>query len=231
VIAVSERTVGRIYADVTAAARTLSDKEFDLRIIIDGSPNSIAPELKNTTRECVIQIERMERTMIENIEEFTSLMSFLKKEQIDDGVWEVFGGTPTLYIQLADIVVELKKFNYQSDAIKVYIQNFMYSYLLKSFNGILMQNSHNNNKTINEFRQHHKRKIPLSEFDMKGLILDCPNKTFRMTEETDDHFVVPTTPAVDLIIRENVNNAADVKQLWKNYSMLQNKIFLQDFLI
>jgi hypothetical protein len=143
VIAVSERTVGRIYADVTAAARTLSDKEFDLRIIIDGSPNSIAPELKNTTRECVIQIERMERTMIENIEEFTSLMSFLKKEQIDDGVWEVFGGTPTLYIQLADIVVELKKFNYQSDAIKVYIQNFMYSYLLKSFNGILMQNSHN----------------------------------------------------------------------------------------
>jgi hypothetical protein len=100
VISVPERTGGRDYADVTAATRELADT-YGLRVIIDGSPNSNPPDLKHTNRQDVDNIERMKRDDLEKIPEFGDLISFLKKHHLDDGVWEVLGGTPIHYIHLA----------------------------------------------------------------------------------------------------------------------------------
>jgi hypothetical protein len=50
VIRVPERQQGQQYADVTAAVRGLAD-EFGLRVIVDGSPNSIPPELQATVKQ------------------------------------------------------------------------------------------------------------------------------------------------------------------------------------
>ena len=86
-----------------------------MRVIIDGTPDSIPPDLKATGREVVMDIERMSTDVIENISEFEDLISFLKKHHLDDGVWEVFGGTPSYYIQLMGIKAEFS--DTQTDSI------------------------------------------------------------------------------------------------------------------
>jgi hypothetical protein len=108
-ISVPERTGGRDYADVTAAMRELADT-YGLRVIIDRSPNSIPPDLKDTNKQDVVNIEPMKRDDLEKIPEFGDLISFLKKRHLDDGAWEVLGGTPIHYIQLARKKAEFASF-------------------------------------------------------------------------------------------------------------------------
>ena len=50
VIKVPERLSGQNYADVTAAVRDLADL-YDLRVVVDGSPNSLPPTLLATSEK------------------------------------------------------------------------------------------------------------------------------------------------------------------------------------
>mmetsp|Transcript_25112 Transcript_25112/g.22828 ORF Transcript_25112/g.22828 Transcript_25112/m.22828 type:complete len:158 (-) Transcript_25112:119-592(-) len=99
VIGVPERTGEEKYASITGATRELAD-EYNLRVVIDGSPNSLPPELMTTTREIIYYIEEMDKSQIERIVEFESLITFLKKNNLFDAVWEVIGGVPSLFILL-----------------------------------------------------------------------------------------------------------------------------------
>ena len=74
VIRVPERQIGEQYAQVTSAVRALTD-DFGLRVIVDGSPNSIPPELLTTKRETLIAVEPMSKTQIESIPEFKGLIT------------------------------------------------------------------------------------------------------------------------------------------------------------
>lgn len=126
VISVPERTGRRDYADVTAATRELTDT-YDLRVIIDGTPNSIPPDLKDINRQDVVNIGPMNRDDLEKIPEFEYLMSFLKKHHLDNGVWEVFGGSPIHYIRLAEIIAEFASF--QGDVVVNKIKDYAHSEL------------------------------------------------------------------------------------------------------
>ena len=62
VIRVPERESGEPYAQVTSAVRDLTDL-YGLRVVVDGSPNSLPPTLIATKREMVVAVEPMsERT-------------------------------------------------------------------------------------------------------------------------------------------------------------------------
>ena len=46
-----------------------------------------------------------------------------------------------------------------------------------------------------------------------GLLLDYPNKVFREVKTMEDWSIVPSSPAVSLIISENIQNGAGVREL------------------
>jgi len=73
-IRVPERLSGQNYADVPAAVRDLADL-YGLRVVVDGSPNSLPPELLATKRETVIAVELMSKEQIESIPEFKVTIS------------------------------------------------------------------------------------------------------------------------------------------------------------
>ena len=50
VIKVPERQIGEPYAQVTSAVRDLADL-YDLRVVVDGSPNSLPPTLLATSEK------------------------------------------------------------------------------------------------------------------------------------------------------------------------------------
>ena len=48
---------------------------------------------------------------------------------------------------------------------------------------------------------------------MMALLLDYPNKVFREVDTADDSYIVHSSPAVSLIISENVQNGVGVREL------------------
>jgi predicted Zn-dependent protease with MMP-like domain len=211
VISVPERTAEEKYAAVTAASRELADI-YGLRVIIDGSPNSIPPNLKTTNREVVIDIERMSRDVIEKIPEFEDLISFLQKHHLDDGVWEMFGGTPSHYIQLRRIKAQFS--DSQTDSIIEAIKGYAHSHLLTALNDHIGKSSPNTKAIIRVLREKKTTKIPFMILEAQGLLLDYPNKVFREVNLGDDIYVIPSTPAVSLIISNSITNGVEVEKLW-----------------
>jgi len=212
VIRVPERQIGQPYADVTSAVRSLAD-DFGLRVIVDGSPNSLPPELLATTRETTISVEPMAKDQIESISELKDLIDFLKTHQLDYPVWKVLGGSPANYLKLKEKFNGLKLTHTATDLIVEEVKNHLQSVLLDALNKNVGKSSSNTKEIIKVFRDKKAIKIPQMELEAMGFLVDYPNKVFREVKSLEDWFVEPATSAVSLIISENVQNGAGVHEL------------------
>jgi len=99
VINATERKVGEEYASLTGAVRTLVDK-YKLRVVVDGSPNSLDETLLRSTRETIIDIKPMTQEMIWRIEQLQDLFKYVKEADLDDTVFALLGGIPSTYEKL-----------------------------------------------------------------------------------------------------------------------------------
>jgi len=212
VIRVPERQIGEPYAQVTSAVRSLAD-DFGLRVIVDGSPNSIPPELLTTNRETVIAVEPMSREQIVSIPEFEGFIGFLKSRQLDCPVWKVLGGSPAKYLKLKEMIDELSLSNTATDVIIEQVKNHLQSVLSDALNKNIANSSANTKQIIKSFREKKIIRIPKMQLEAMGFLLDYPNKVFREVKALDDWFIEPATSAVSLIITENVQDGAGVREL------------------
>ena len=101
VINAAEREIGHGYAGLTGAVRTLVDK-YNLRVIVDGSPNSISDSLLRTERERVFDIKPLTSEMIWQFEQLQELFKYVKDAGLEDTVFAVLGGIPAKYEKLWD---------------------------------------------------------------------------------------------------------------------------------
>jgi hypothetical protein len=203
VIRVSERQQGELYCQVTSAVRGLAD-DFGLRVLVDGSPNSIPPEIKATGRQSNVYVMPMERELINKIPEFSEIVQFLTKHSLEEGVWRVLGGSPQRYNMLAEIISMHMAANDATDTIVAEVKNHVRSLLLDSLNDNILKSSPNSKKIIKMFRDLKVGRISISKLKAQGLSLDYPNKVFREIEKGMHRFVEPASPAVGLIIQENI---------------------------
>ena len=214
VIKVPERQIGEPYAQVTSAVRDLADL-YDLRVVVDGSPNSIPPELLATKRETVIAVEPMTREQIESIPEFKGLIALLKSHNLDEPVWKVLGGSPADYLKLEEAIIDnkLSLSDTASDVVVNQVKDHLQSVLSDSLNKNVLNSSANTKAIIDAFREKKAIKIPKAELKAMGLLLDNPNKVFREVKTMEGWYIVPSSPAVSLIITENIQNDKGVREL------------------
>jgi hypothetical protein len=213
VIRVPERISGQSYADVPSAVRALAD-DFGLRVIVDGSPNSIPPELLTTKREMVIVVEPMSREEIESIPEFKGLIDLLKSCNLEGPVWKVLGGSPASYLKLKETMnINLSLSNTAPDEVVNLVKMYLQSILSDALNKCIATSSANTEAIIKEFRNKKANKIPKMELKSMELLLDYPNKVFREVKKTEDWYIVPSSPAISLIISENVQDGVGVYEL------------------
>ena len=213
VIRVPERLSGQNYADVPSAVRDLADV-YGLRVVVDGSPNSIPPELLTTKREMVIAVEPMTKEQIESIPEFKGLIDFLKSRDLDEAVWKVLGGSPADYLKLEVAITdnESSLSATASEEVVNQVKNHLQLVLIKSLNRIL-KSSLTTKQIIKIFREKKIIRIPMAELEADGLLLDYPNKVFREVVTMEGSYIVPSSPAVSLIISENVQSDEGVREL------------------
>jgi hypothetical protein len=99
VINATERRVGQDYAGLTGAVRTLVDK-YKLRVIVDGSPNSLDETLLRTNRQRLIDIRPMTKEMVWQIGQIQDLLKYVKTAGLEESVFAVLGGNPSRYEEL-----------------------------------------------------------------------------------------------------------------------------------
>jgi len=213
VIRVPERQIGKPYAQITSAVRCLAD-DFGLRVIVDGSRNSLPPELLTTKRQMVIDVEPMSKEQIESIPELKVLICFLKIYNFDEAVWKVLGGSPTDYLKLKEYVHgNLLLYDAKCNKVVVELKNRIHSVLSDSLNKYILNSSKNTDKIIEIFKEKKIIKIPKSELRAMGFSLDYSNKVFHEVKPEGRWFVEPSTPAISLIISENVHDDNGVFEL------------------
>lgn len=222
VISVPERELGQAYADVTAAVRALTDG-LGVRVVVDGSPNSLPPGLGTTTREVVQYIDLMNKAMIEDISEYADLTNFLKAYHLDDVVWKVLGGSPCDYSKLNKTFNKNRDF---SDTAFLAVKGFIRSILQDACNSTVAKCSENTEEIIKVFRE--MKVVRLDNLKLRAtklkLQIDYPNKIFREVKRDKVWCVEPVTPAVGLIISENILTSEDVANLTDTLFLASPKI-------
>jgi hypothetical protein len=209
VIRVSERQFGEKYAQVTAAVRELTDN-FGLRIIVDGSPKSIPPEILSTLRETVIVVESMSKEEIESIPQFESVVKFLKAHHLDGPVWSVLGGSPAQYVKLKESIQILPD---KPDAALKQVKDHLEAVLFKALNNVIRKSNANTKEIIKLFKNEKKVKMSMEEFENLGYALDPLNEVFREVEREDESYVEPASAALSLIISNDIHGREGVREL------------------
>ena len=217
VIRVPERLCNQNYADLPAAVRALAD-DFGLRVIVDGSPNSIPPELLTTRRQTKMVVELLSRDQIESIPEFKSLIDALRAHKLDSLVWNVLGGSPSKYVKLKELISS-KLHLPPSATVSKEIVDQVKCHILSTLSEALYKNidksSANTKAVIEVFRKKKISNIPVTDLTAMNLSLDYPNKVFREVMLFDECLVEPATPAVSLIITENIGNKVGIHKLFE----------------
>lgn len=219
VISVPERLSGQLHADLPSAVRVLAS-DFGLRVIVDGSPNAIPPELLATVRETVFDVGPMSRNQIESIPEFEDFIGFLKTHHLDGPVWKVLGGSPARYLKLKETIDRLSLSNAATDTIVSGVKKHIGAVLSNALNQNVLSSSATTNEIIKLFREEAKTSAKISKgwLKQKGYLLENPNKVFHEVNISDRWYIEPVTSAVALIISENIQDDYQV-------DALQEKLF------
>ncbi len=147
-------------------------------------------------------------------------MCFLRKYELEDGVWRVFGGSP-IYYSMLSLMIEEGGSNMTEvvDVIKDYIHRHLQVALYEN----ILESSPNTEAIIRKFRELKRGQISVLELKAESLQLDYPNKVFREIYLENGVFIVPITPAIGRIINENILDDSGL-------NMLSETIFAKDVL-
>ena len=96
----AERKPTQQFADLDSSARALT-YDYGARVLIDASSNSLPDAATATKREDVLEVEPMQRELLEALPKLQSLHVALKRANLADVVWMCMGGNPADYESLA----------------------------------------------------------------------------------------------------------------------------------
>jgi hypothetical protein len=194
VLRAGERRDGQDYAGFPGAARELAG--YGLRVLIDGSTNSLPSELLTTLRQAVLELEPMPRNILLSIPEYAGLLKVLREEGLEDVTWQVLGGVPAHFDELRLLMACNEPTAYRRVIVK-YLRDEISKAIdrrdtmlavypaMKAFLGLF--------KTQSE--------VPKSLLTEKGIVNPSPNKVLRVVLRGDCVKLVPADAAMALVLR------------------------------
>jgi hypothetical protein len=216
VINAAERKVGQDYAGLTGAVRTLVD-DYKLRVVVDGSPNSLDETLLRTTRQRVFDIQPMTKEMIWQIGQLQELFKYVKDAGLEDTVFAVLGGIPSRYEELWDN----SKIDFQAgrDAREV-IGTHLCAAVSAAIK--LVKDSKKKGNDMEEIiKLLDKEKMwILSDTLTYKLQRPTPDKVFREVERDGMFVLIPASNAIGIVLQHGLSKKPSLTELEK---LLKNK--------
>jgi hypothetical protein len=209
VLRAGERRDGQDYADIPGAVRELAG--FGLRVVVDGSTNSLPPEVLATKRQRVLELEPMPRDTLRSIPEYVDLFDLLHAEGLEDVAWQVLGGVPADY----DELLSSKKECNERSAYRRVIVDYILDEVGKAISRRdRMLAAHPAMEAIlDEFKS--KTEVPESLLNKKGIVNPSPNKVLRVVLRNHVAVLVPSDAAVALVLRLCLTTTPSIEVLQK----------------
>ena len=205
-----ERKIGHQYADMAGAVRTLVDK-YRLRVIVDGSPNSLDETILRIEREIVVEIEPMTKEMIWKLDQFQDLFKFIKEAGLDDVVFAVLGGNPSKYEKLWETTESaLKNGQNARDVIGNFLLNVIRSAVRIIRNSVI---TYPKVKKIIKLFDKKKNYVPTKLLEKYHLKRPTSEKVFREVPIINDWFLIPASNAIGLVLRHNLSASPTLEKL------------------
>jgi hypothetical protein len=205
VLRVSERPVGKEYAETAGAVRSLVDCGF--RAVIDSSPNSLEPGTLATLRQAVIEIGPMPRALLFSLPEHAALHRALREAGLEDVVWAVLGGVPAHYIALHDTLRRAAPEDTEG-LVELYLDEQLRDAIsrlneLKPHPSLL--------PVLDDFRSVDE----VAESRLREVVSPSPNKVLRKVAARGGKATVfvPTDSAMALVLRHRFEEAPSLGEL------------------
>ncbi|KAI3632709.1 hypothetical protein MIR68_009251 [Amoeboaphelidium protococcarum] len=212
VLNATERSPGEAYAGLTGAVRTLKEK-YGLRVIVDGSPNSLPPSLLSTERQRVLVIQPMDWETVQKLEQCKPALEWINSAGLEKAVWAVLGGVPAKYDRLVNVIMESKLD--PSKDLRVVIGDFLVDEVKKAMKSVTeATEAFPDMKKILELLDA-ELKVPrkaLAENNLQRPILD---EILREIERDGKFVLVPASGAISLVLRHKLSNAPSLDELLK----------------
>jgi hypothetical protein len=210
VINAAERKVGQEYAGLTGAVRTLVD-DYKLRVVVDGSPNSLDETLLRTKRQSIIDIKPMSKEMIWQIEQLQDLFKYVKEADLDDTVFAVLGGIPAGYEELwRNAKTDLQDGQPPQQVIG--------SHLCAEISAAIKLVKDSKTKTndmeeIIKLFDKEKKLILSDTLTVKRLQRPTPDKVFREVKQDGVFVLIPASNAIGIVLKHSLTKEPTLNEL------------------
>jgi hypothetical protein len=214
VLRASERKSTQQFADLDSSARLLTH-EYGARVLIDASNNSLPNEATATKRANLLELEPMQRELLEQLPDLQLLLVALKKSDLADIVWMCVGGNPADYKSLRTMWI------CQPEDIELVVALFVQDLISKALMNI------NNALTSNErlkslydkFRENSE--VPSAILKDMKLVRPSPDKVLRQVKMrvtpgshgSGRYILIPADAATALVLRTGINEIPSIDEL------------------
>jgi hypothetical protein len=211
IINATERKIGQESASLTGAVRTLVD-DYKLRVIVDGSPNSIDESLLNTERADVIDIKPMTKDMIWSLPQLQAFFSIINKtDNLADIMWAVLGGIPARYEK---IWRKFERLRLSVDA-KQLIGELLCDEISSAIKIVEDSKTISNMTEIIELFDKEQNGIIKHQLTTKKLIRPTPDKVFHEMKKDKVFMLVPASNAIGIVLHHNLTKEPTLETLEK----------------
>ena len=209
VINAAERSIGQEYAGLTGAVRALTDK-YKLRVVVDGSPNSLEEKLFRTHRQQVFDIKPMTREMIWKISQLQELFTYSKEAGLDDALFAVLGGNPSRYKELWNNAKAALK---TGEDARLVIGAHLCAEIYAAILIVKDAKSTKDMKEIINLFDKHRLWIRSDMLVDKDLNRPTPDKIFREVERNGVFVLIPASNAIGIVLRHGLTDEPSLNQL------------------
>jgi hypothetical protein len=210
VINATEREIGHGYAGLTGAVRTLVDN-YKLRVVVDGSPNSLDETLFRTKRQRVFDIKPMTKEMVWQIGQLQELFKYVKDAGLEDTVFAVLGGVPADYEELWDnSKTDLQDGQNPRQVIGTHLcaQISVAIKLVKD-----SKTKTNDMKEIIKLFDKEKMSILCDTLVDKNLKQPTPDKVFRKVKQDGIFVLIPASNAIGIVLQHSLTKEPSMDEL------------------
>jgi hypothetical protein len=188
----------------------LVDK-YKLRVIIDGSPNSLDETLLRTIRQRVFDIKPMDKEMVWKIGQLQDLFRYVKDAGLEDTVFAVLGGIPSRYEELwRNSMIDLEAGRDAREVIGAHLCAAIYA-AIRIVNESYGHEDPTIARMMDLFRE--TRIFTKSTLVSNKLPRPTPDKVFREVKQDGISVLTPASNAIGIVLRHSITKKPSLVEL------------------
>jgi len=214
VLQAAERKPTQQYADLDSSARALTH-EYGARVLIDASKNSLPEAATATKREKVLELEPMQRELLQKLPELQVLHEALKRASLADVVWMCVGGNPADYKSLLGAWNDQQRQN-----IEQVVAFFVQDLVGKALDAVssALASDERLQELFDKFRT--SSDVPCTVLKDMGLVRPSPDKVLRAVKLRvtgsrggGQRFLIPADAAAFIVLRHGIIEVPTFEEL------------------